>query len=93
MPFPAWIEQGFSSMIAFDQTAFVEKILFLMGQRADVIRILTEKGSGSVALSSEAMTNQKFSVSVKDRDVINHPSFATRAAGGSNDNSNTGRSF
>jgi len=87
------VVRGRKSTMGSTPTAFVEKILFLMAQRMDVVRILTENGLGSAALTSEAMTNQKFSISLKDKHIISSPSFAAKAISGSNDNSNSGRSF
>lgn len=73
---------------------FFDKILFLMGQRADAVRMLTENCVGS-AVTSEIMTNFKFSISMKDRRAIQYPSTSNhvKSVGSSNDNSSSGRTF
>lgn len=72
---------------------FFDKILFLMGQRADAVRILTENCMGS-SVSSEIMTNFKFSISMNDKKVINFSSGQRHKTPNiSNDNSSSGRTL
>lgn len=83
--------KGRHSPLGSTPKEFFEKILLLMGQRADLVDKMLAQGGG--ALTSEMLNNTKPISTKKLSDVLKLPVHAVRAVVGSNDNSNSGRSF